>query len=138
MEIGNLFITATKNRYRYTSPHGVITTEDLWHLNTRDLDVVYKKLKEELKQVDGEDSLLRDESNNAAIEWLNTKIEIVKYIVKEKLDAAKRAEEAKSNAAKRQRIMELIADKEDSALRDKTADELRKMLDDLVDSAGKQ
>jgi hypothetical protein len=129
MEIGNLFITATKNRYRYPYK-GLITTEDLWSLPLTELDAIYKNLKSELKEYDAEDSLLGN-SDDAAVTITNNQIEIVKYIVKDKLDAADRRKKAAENAAKRQRIMELIADKEDSALMDKTADELREMLEDL-------
>lgn len=129
MEIGNLFITAIKNRYRY-SYNGVITTEDLWSLSVDDLDVIYKDLKSKLKACDAEDSLL-ETSNDSAVAILNNMIEIVKYIVKVKLDAIDRRKKAADNAAKRQRIMEIIAAKEDSALNDMSADELRKMLDDL-------
>ena len=129
MEIGNLFITASKCSYRYPH-HGWITTEDLWCLKTVALDEIYKELKTRLRNCGDEDSLL-GATNDAEIIELNNKIEIVKYIVNTKLEVAKRNEEAKINAEKRRIIMELIKEKEDSALRDMSPDDLRKMLEDL-------
>ena len=62
---------------------------------------------------------------------LRNMIEIIKYILNDKLEEQAKREQAVANAAKRQRILEAIASKEVEALNDMSVDELRKMLDEL-------
>ena len=124
-----LFIIATKNKYRYPYK-GQISTEDLWDLTPHALDTVFKELNAQRKQY-GEESLLHVEDNKETL-VLNNKIEIIKYILNVKLEEIRDREQASANAAKRQRIMEVIASKEDAALNDMSVDELRKLIDDLA------
>ena len=59
---------------------------------------------------------------------LDTQIEIVKYIVNiKKNEIAERLLE-KERKEKNQRIMEIIADKEDKALHEMSIEDLRKMI----------
>ena len=64
---------------------------------------------------------------------LNNKIEIVKIIVADKLEARERATKSAEKRAKNQRILEIMADKADAELKAKSLDELRAMLDDDVE-----
>lgn len=124
----NLFAIATKEKYLYPYK-GAISTEDLWDLTPNDLDKVFKNLNAQLKQF-GEESLLHTyDCKEASV--LNNKISIIKHILSVKLEEIHEREQAAANAAKRQRIMELIASKEDAALNELSTDELRKMLDEL-------
>ena len=127
MEITNLFITATKNKYRYPYK-GLISTEDLWDLSPQALDGIFKEVNAQLKKT-GEEGLLKTEGKGVTM--MKNMIEIIKYILNDKLDEQVRREQAAANAAKRQRIMEIIASKEDAALNDLSVDELRKMIDEL-------
>lgn len=124
----NLFAIATKEKYLYPYK-GSISTEDLWDLTPNDLDKVFKTLNTQLKQF-GEESLLHANDNKETV-VLNNKIAIIKYILNVKLEEIRDREEAVRNATKRQRIMELIASKEDAALNELSTDELRKMLEEL-------
>lgn len=127
MEITKLFIIATKNKYRYPYK-GLISTEDLWDLSPQALDGIFKEINAQLKK-SGEESLLQTEDKGATM--LKNKIEIIKYILNDKLNEQTQREQAIVNAAKRQRIMEVIASKEDAALNELSVDELRKMIDEL-------
>ena len=128
MNITNLFIAATKNKYRYPYK-GSISTEDLWDLTPQALDEVFKKLNSNLKMF-GEESLLKSEDSATSV--IRNQIEIIKYILNVKLEEEAARKREVANAAKRQRIMEVIASKEDAALNNMSTDELRKMLDELV------
>ena len=123
----NLFEIATKNKYRFPYK-GLISVEDLWDLNVNALDQVYKTLNKQLKEM-GEESLLKTKSPVEAV--LENQIDIVKYIVavkeQEKADRAAEFEKAE----KKQRIMSIIAKKQDAALADMDIADLQKMLDDL-------
>ena len=123
----NLFEIATKNKYRFPYK-GLISVEDLWDLNVNALDQVYKTLNKQLKEM-GEESLLKTKSPVEAV--LENQIDIVKYIVavKEQEKADRVAEFEK--AEKKQRIMSIIAEKQDAALADMDIADLQKMLDEL-------
>ena len=123
----NLFEIATKNKYRFPYK-GLISVEDIWDLSVNSLDQIYKTLNKQRKEM-GEESLLKTKSLEESV--LENKIEIVKYIVavKEQEKANRVAEFEK--AEKKQRIMSIIAEKQDAALADMDIADLQKMLDEL-------
>ena len=89
---------------------------------------VFKTLNAEVKKTD-EESLLQTKSEKDDI--LSTKIEIVKYIFNEKLEEKKNQQEAAERKEKKQKIMQIIATKQDEALRNASVEDLQKMLDEL-------
>ena len=119
-----MFEKAARNKYRFPFK-GQISTEDLWDLNVRDLDSIFKTLNAQIKR-EKEESLLAVRSDADA--ELETKIAIVRHIVSVKLAEKEAAKAEAENKARKQRIMEILADKEDSALKDKSVEELRAML----------
>lgn len=122
-----LFIMASQQKFRFPFK-GVATVEDLWDMNVRDLDTVFKALNAQAKQAK-EESLLTVKSKDDSI--LEAKIEIVKFIVATKLDEAERKRIRAEQREKKNRIAEILADKQDEELRGKSMDELRKMLDEM-------
>ena len=123
----NIFEVATRNGFRFNFK-GMISVEDLWALNVRDLDSVFKILNSQLKQVN-EESLLDVKTKQD--QELDTKIEIVKYIVKVKQEEENMRLKAKEQKEKKQKIMEILATKQESNLQNMSEDELKKMLDEL-------
>ena len=126
-----LFEMASQFKFRYPYK-GMITTEDLWDLSPSQLDVVYKNLNKELKAIDG-DSLIAGRSADEGVKAneLKNKIEIVKYIFNGKQQAAELARMAAENAAKKQRILEVLAKKQDDAMQNMSEEDLMKMLNEL-------
>lgn len=124
--MSDLFKIASKKKYRFIYK-GVVTVEDLWDLSVEELDKIYKSLKSKQK-AEAEESLLTTTSKED--KELNNKIEIVKIIVADKLEAKERATKSAEKRAKNQRILEIMADKADAELKAKSLDELRAMLDD--------
>lgn len=92
------------------------------------MDGIFKNLKSQEKAVQ-EESLL--ETRTPEDEVLKTKIEIIRHIVSVKLEEANQAERAKEIHDQRQKILGVLADKQDEDLRNKTPDELRAMLEQL-------
>lgn len=123
----NLFEVAVRNKFRFPFK-GMVSVEDLWDMSVRDLDSVFKALNSELKQVK-EESLL--EVKTTQDQELDMKIEIVKYIVKVKLEEKAAEAKAKENKEKKQKILELLAEKQDANLRNMSTEDLQKMLDEL-------
>ena len=120
----NLFEIATRKKFRYPY-NGMISTEDLWDLPVEKLDTIYKKLTKEKKN-DEEDSLLTLKTKNNDLEDC---IEIVKSVVAYKLNAAEEVKKKAEARRKNQRIMELIAKKQDEKLESLPIEELEKLLD---------
>ena len=116
------FMLATRNKYRFVTCKGQLTVEDLWDLpltsatGKPNLDDIAKDLYRQLK--DGEEiSFVHtdDEAEKVKAKVTETQItfDIVKYVIDTKLAEAKAAKEAMENKARRQRILELIAKKEE-------------------------
>jgi len=121
-----LFETATRKKYRF-SYRGSISTEDLWDLDKNALDSIYKELMAEKKESETE-SLLSEKKTNTVLE---AKIEIVKHIFSVKVEEAQAAEQRAENAAKKQKILAILARKQDAELENKSAEELEKLIADL-------
>lgn len=122
--MSDLFKIATKKKYRF-SYKGQATVEDLWDLSVEELDKIYKNLKS-LQKNASEESLLQTVTKED--KELNNKIEIIKTIVTDKLAAKERAIKAASQRAQNQRILEIMADKQDAELKEKSIEELQNML----------
>lgn len=122
-----MFEIATRTKMRFPFK-GLVSVEDLWDLSVRDLDGIFKTLNAQVKKSQ-EESLLATKTKED--ETLAIQIEIVKHIVKTKLDEAETAKQSKELKEKKQKIMEMIAEKKDEALRNASVEELQAMLDNL-------
>ena len=127
MEANKMFEVAVRNKFRFPFK-GVISVEDLWDLSVQQLDGIFKTLKSQEKKAQ-EESLL--DTRTPEDEALKTKIDIIRYIVTVKLDEAKQAEHAKENREQKQKILGILAEKQDADLRSKTPEELQAMLNQL-------
>lgn len=123
---------AVENIYKYAAQHalrfpfkGSISVEDLFNLKLTDLDTVYKALKREEKK-DEEESLMAVQ--NTEDTELSVKIAIVRDIFEDKQAEAEARKNAAAKKEYNQKIAAIIAEKEDAALRDKSVDELRDMM----------
>ena len=123
----NIFEAASKNKYRYPYK-GMITTEDLWDLTPAQLDIVYKALNKGVSEA--QVSSLMHKVTEVDAELLN-KIEIVKYIFNAKEAEAEARKNDAAKHAKKQRILDILAQKQEDALQSMSEDELKKMLDEL-------
>ena len=123
----NIFEYAVENKLRFPYK-GNISTEDLYSLSVSDLDMIYKTLKREAKR-NGEESLLATKSNDDVA--LDTKIEIVKHIVGKKLAQVEARKTAAANKAKKDKILSILEEKQDAALKNMSEEDLRKMLETL-------
>lgn len=124
MTAAELFIEATKKNYQFPF-RGMINVIDLWELSVQSLDLVFKSLNADYKKSE-EESLLSAQTKES--EELSEKIEIVKYIVNEKLAEKKAKEDAKKNREMKQRLLEIKAKRQDAALEGLSDAELDKMI----------
>lgn len=127
MTTENIFEYTARNKLRFPFK-GQISAEDLWDLSLRDLDSIYKVLNKQAKQAD-EESLLN--TKNQTDEILEMQIAVVKHIVSVKLAEQEAREKDSAKKAQKQKILSIIAAKEDETLQNSSIDDLKKMLDDL-------
>ena len=127
METNKMFEIAVRNKFRFPFK-GAISVEDLWDLSVQQLDGIFKTLNSQEKKAQ-EESLL--ETRTPEDEVLKIKIEIIRHIVAVKLDEANQAERAKETRDQKQKILGILAEKQDENLRNKTPEELRAMLEQL-------
>ena len=127
MEANKMFEIAVRNKFRFPF-RGAISTEDLWDLSVQQLDEIFKTLKSQEKKAQ-EESLLNVRTPEDTV--LETKIEIIRYIVGIKLEEANQAQRAKETRDKREKILAVLAEKQDADLRNKSPEELQAMLDQL-------
>ena len=132
----DLFLEATRRALRFPSSKGEITVEDLWQIpltatgGKANLDDVAKALHIQTKQTTEAVSFVNPTTSNANTE-LTMKFEIVKRIIEVRV---KERDEAALEAKRRQdkqRLLELIAKKEDQALEGLSVEDLRAMVDKL-------
>jgi hypothetical protein len=123
----NIFEYAVRNKVRFPFK-GLISVEDLWDLSVTNLDSIYKTLNKQVKQSE-EESLLN--AKTTVDTELEVQIAIVKHIVSVKLNEQEAREKTAAKNAQKQKLMSIIAAKEDEALQNSSVDELKKMLEDL-------
>jgi hypothetical protein len=122
-----MFEKAVRLKLRFTHK-GLCTVEDLWDIPLESLDRIFKDLNIKLK-AQKEESLLETRSKEDEI--LDLKIAIVKYIVEVRLSEQKARTDLSAKSAKKQKLLGIIAEKQDSVLRDMSVDELTKLVDEL-------
>lgn len=123
----NIFEVATRNKYRFPYK-GQISVEDMWDLPVTELDKIFKILNKQVKTAQ-EESLLKTKSKEDEV--LENQIKIVRHIVSVKQEEASNRLQEKERKAQKQRIMEIMAEKQDEELKGKSMDELQQMLAEL-------
>ena len=123
----NIFEKAIRNKYRFNF-RGIVSTEDLFDLNEKQLDEIFKTLRSQLKQTT-EESLLEEKDQEA--QELDIKIAIVKAIVEEKLQAKKDKVEAKAKSERKQKLLGILAKKQDQKDEEMSEADILKELEQL-------
>jgi len=123
----NLFEVAVREQYRFHYK-GVQTVEDLWQMGLQDLDSLFKILNKQLKEL-AEESLL--DTPQKANQELSNKVDIIKYIVKTKNEESLKLQEKQNKRIQRNKILELLANKQQQTMENKTEEELLEMLEKL-------
>ena len=130
-----MFERATRERFRFDSSQGLLTVEDLWELpltttsSRACLDDVAKGLNKKMKESDSEESFVTEKKSTDDV--TPVKFEIVKHIIKVKLEENEARKNARERREKKQKLLALIAKKQDEKLEETSIDELQKMVEGL-------
>lgn len=126
--MADVFMNATRKKYRFSTAKGNLTTEQLWDLPLESLDEIWQKINATIEDA-SRTSLLSVRSNKNV--ELTEKAEAVKAIVEYKLAAAEKADKARQTKAEKERILNIIAAKQEQELASMSIDELKKRLEAL-------
>ena len=120
----DMFEKAVRAKLRFKFK-GFVSVEDLWDLSIEELDSIFKILNSRLQETQQESLLSVKNSKN---EVLELKIEVIKHIFSVKRQENIAKEEAVLNAGKKKKLLDIIADKQDTELKEKSVKELKKMV----------
>lgn len=122
-----MYKEASKLSLRFTTPKGVLSVEQLWSLNQTDLSNTIKAVKKVLKTTD-DDELSFLESNKVVDKENQLRFDILKDVYLTKKAEAEAIRNAADIKEHNQKILTLIAQKQDEELGGKSIDELKSML----------
>lgn len=124
----NIFERASQQKLRFPSVKGELTTEQLWDLplqskNQFDLDTVAKTVNNELKNVTEESFVATTTSPAKTI--LELKFEIVKHVIAVRIATNAAARYQAARKAEKDKLIGILADKQDEALKGLTPEEIQ-------------
>jgi len=130
-----IFADATKAKIRFTTGLGNLTTEDLWDLPLSEtpsqatcLDSIAQHVNQDLT-ASKQESFVKARTTVNIIAKL--KMDVILEIIRVKLDELGERVRRDEMKRKRDRIIEIIANKEDDSLQNKSLASLRKLVDEL-------
>jgi len=129
----NLFILASRNQFRFATPQGNCSVEDLWTLplsstkaNQANLDDIAIALDKKVNEAGSTTSFVK--KTTKANTEAKAMFDIVLYVIETKQAEATAAAEAQTKLDQKKRIMELLAQKRDESLANKSEEELQELL----------
>ena len=128
-------VNAAVKKYRWSSPTGNLSFEDLFDLpltsttpnkaNLNDIAVgLYKKSIESAGTI----KFVGHAPASPDTAEINEKLELVKLVIEYKENINRATTEANAKKAQKEKILNILADKQDEALKSKSIDELLAML----------
>lgn len=128
-----MFEKAVRMKLRFETAVGFLTVEDLWDLplsSTRyaSLDDVARGLHRELKEAEETSFVVK---TSAADERLQLAFDVVKHVIDVKLAEVEAEKTRAENKARKQKLLSLIAEKQDESLKASSVEELQAMVEAL-------
>lgn len=133
----NIFEYATRTKLRFPSIKGELSIEQLWDvpLRSRDdfnLDVIAKTANKALKETT-EESFVETPKKTAEQTRRESVMEAVKYIIDTKVSEEKADAKRAENKKEKEKLLEILAEKQDGKLSKMSEEELKKRIKALED-----
>lgn len=130
----NIFEVASREKLRFDTSKGFLTVENLWDLPLTSavkvsLDAVARQVNAELKAVTEESFVVT--TSNPAKASLETKLEIVKYIIQVRLAENEARLASVKKAAEKEKLLSILDQKQDAELQDLSKEELLARIGNL-------
>ena len=134
----NIFEYAVRNKLRFSSIRGELSVEQLWDVPLRsrsgdefNLNVIAKGASKALKDI-AEDNFV-ETTKTAAHARSEASMEVVKYIIDTKLSEETRAKDRATKKLEKEKLLSILAEKQDGKLSELSAEELQKRIAALED-----
>lgn len=132
----NIFEYGSRNKLRFSSVRGELSIEQLWDvpLRSRDdfnLNIIAKTTNKALKEI-SEESFV-ETSKTPAHTRLEIALEVVKYVIETKLSEEKAAEARAAKKLEKEKLLAILAEKQDGKLSELSEKELQKRIAALED-----
>lgn len=127
------FATATRLKYRFKTQRGLVSTEDLWDLpltGVVSLNTIAKTINRAIKAEEEEDFV---STKSKADTTLIAMLDIVRSVIDFKKNEKARRLKRSTNKAKRERLLGILARKEDADDENQSKAALRRMIEELED-----
>lgn len=123
-----LFEKASRMKLRISSSKGSLAVEDLWDLKLTDLNAIAKDLNKKVKEY-GEEDFLAVSTPEEAVDKL--RFDLVIHVLNTKKAEAEEKSKAVEIREKRQKLLGVLARKEEEALANLSPEEIRAQLQAL-------
>ncbi len=125
MNTDNIFLIAAKKKYRFDSGRGLIGAEDLFDLSLDSLDKVAVALDKKIGEAGSKSFITKRTTSNVELE---TKLEILKYIIDVKQKEADERKARADNAAKKATLEALLEKRNLEKLENLSEEEILKQM----------
>lgn len=136
--MSDLFEKAARLKLRFPSPIGALSVEQVWDLpivtkakTGADLTAIARELNQRLKSTTNDDLPWLSTTTTKADDENQLAFDIVKHMVETKKAEAEKAATAAADREKKQKLLSLIAVKEDEKLSSMSLEDLRKAVAEL-------
>lgn len=124
-----LFAKAVKQGLTFNTSRGVVLPQDVWKMpltgnNGFNLDVLSRDLLKKVRASE-EDSLVSESKVDPKDQL---RLDVLKFIIEDKQEEAKAAEDALLKKQKKEKLQSLIAQKQDEEISSKSLEELQEEL----------
>ena len=122
-----MYKQASKLKLRFQTNGGVLSAEQLWDLSQTDLSNAVKAVKKILKKTDDDELSFLEDSKIVDVEN-QLRFDILKDVYLTKKKEAEELRDAAETKAHNQKILTLIAEKQEGKLKEMSIEELEKLL----------
>jgi len=127
----NLFEYATRNKIRFQSTRGELSVEQLWDVPLRsqddfNLNAIAKAASKALKEISEENFI--ETTKTAEHRRREMSLEVVKYVIEAKLADETAAEKRAANKLEKEKLLEILAEKQAGKLSALSEAELKKRI----------
>jgi hypothetical protein len=135
MTTDNLFMEASRKRLMFSSPQGPLTVSDLWDLpltsraGRANLDDIARAFNRTLKSQEEESFVTKPPRKDKE---MVLGFEIVKVVIETRLAENKAAKDSAEKAKKKEKLLQLLAKKQDDKLGEMSEEDILKELESLA------
>ncbi len=124
----SIFEKASREKLRFSTSKGQLSVEDLWELSLKDLDTLAKGVNAKLKESQEESFIATRNTKDSELEL---KLDILKSVIKTRLEEKETAKVKAENRAKREFFETLLEKKKTQSMETMSIEEIEAQLQTL-------